>query len=68
MDTQSHFMGLDGFVWFVGVVEDREDPDKQGRVRVRCLGFHSENLESIEIKWVNFYIICSCYLSAYFLA
>ena len=56
MDTQSHFMGLDGFVWFVGVVEDREDPDKQGRVRVRCLGFHSENLESIpteDLPWAT---------------
>ena len=56
MDTQSHFMGLDGFVWFVGVVEDRDDPDKQGRVRVRCLGFHSENLESIpteDLPWAT---------------
>ena len=35
-----NFMGKDGFVWFVGVVEDRNDPKKVGRVRVRCLGYH----------------------------
>ena len=27
-------MGLDGFVWFVGVVEDRNDPEFLGRVKV----------------------------------
>ena len=35
---QDNFMGKDGFQWFVGVVEDRQDPQKLGRVRVRCLG------------------------------
>ena len=39
-----NFMGKDGFVWFVGVVEDRQDPTFTGRVRVRCLGYHTENL------------------------
>jgi len=51
---QSYFMGLDGFVWFVGVVEDREDPDKLGRVRVRCLGFHTDNKTDIpteDLPW-----------------
>jgi len=36
-------MGMDGFVWWTGVVEDRNDPAKLGRVRVRCLGFHTED-------------------------
>lgn len=39
----NYFMGLDGFVWFTGVVEDRNDPAKLGRVRVRCLGLHTED-------------------------
>ena len=39
------FMGLDGFIWFVGVVEDRNDPALLGRVRVRCLGFHTDDKE-----------------------
>ena len=38
-----NFLGQDGFIWFVGVVEDRADPQKLGRVRVRCLGYHTED-------------------------
>ena len=48
--SQNYFMGLDGFVWFTGVVEDRSDPDALGRVRVRCLGYHIENLVDIPTK------------------
>ena len=44
------FSGQDGFVWFTGVVEDRDDPEKQGRVRVRCVGYHSDDLEEIPTK------------------
>jgi hypothetical protein len=44
MADQSYFMGLDGFVWFTGVVEDRNDPEALGRVRVRCVGFHSDSV------------------------
>ena len=54
--SDNYFMGLDGFVWFTGVVEDRNDPDKLGRVRVRCLGFHTEDLNDIPTKdlpWAN---------------
>ena len=29
-------------MWFVGVVEDRTDPQHLARVRVRCLGYHTE--------------------------
>ena len=39
-----NFMGKDGFVWFVGVVEDRLDPQHLGRLKVRCLGYHTEDL------------------------
>ena len=45
--STNHFMGTDGFVWFIGVVEDRNDPSKLGRVRVRCVGFHTEDKERI---------------------
>ena len=49
-------MGMDGFVWFIGVVEDRNDPSKLGRVRVRCLGLHTENKVDIpteDLPWAH---------------
>ena len=49
-----NFMGKDGFIWFVGVVEDRLDPKALGRLRVRCLGYHSENLDKLptaDLPW-----------------
>ena len=56
MAEQSYFMGQDGFIWFVGVVEDREDPQRIGRVRVRCLGFHTEDLielPTVDLPWAH---------------
>ena len=49
-EVYKHFMGEDGFVWFTGVVEDRNDPTSLGRVRVRCLGFHTDDLNDIPTK------------------
>jgi len=54
--SENYFMGLDGFIWFTGVVEDRNDPDALGRVRVRCLGFHTEDLNDIptnDLPWAT---------------
>jgi hypothetical protein len=54
--SENYFMGLDGFVWFTGVVEDRNDPDALGRVRVRCLGFHTEDLNDLptnDLPWAH---------------
>ena len=50
----SEFMGKNGFQWFVGVVEDRQDPKTLGRLRVRCLGYHTENLDKLptsDLPW-----------------
>ena len=50
------FMGMDGFVWFTGVVEDRDDPLKLGRVRVRCLGIHPEDktlVPTASLPWAH---------------
>tara|TARA_R110002073_G_scaffold243222_2_gene405403 strand:- start:1144 stop:2649 length:1506 start_codon:yes stop_codon:yes gene_type:complete len=55
MDS-NYFMGLDGFVWFTGVVEDRNDPSQLGRVKVRCLGYHTEDLNDIpteDLPWAH---------------
>lgn len=49
-----NFIGFDQFVWFIGVVESRNDPEKLGRVQVRIFGHHTENKEDIpteELHW-----------------
>ena len=54
--SDNYFMGLDGFVWFTGVVEDRNDPSQLGRVKVRCLGFHTEDKNKIptdSLPWAH---------------
>jgi hypothetical protein len=40
-----NFMGFDGFVWFTGVVEERNDPMRLGRVKVRMFGIHTHKIE-----------------------
>ena len=53
---QINFMGLDGFVWFTGVVEDRNDPEYLGRVRVRCVGYHTDSITELptaELPWAH---------------
>ena len=35
------------FVWWQGVVEDRDDPLMLGRCRVRILGYHTDNKQDI---------------------
>ena len=51
-----NFLGQDGFIWFTGVVEDRHDPMHTGRVRVRCLGYHTHNktdLPTEDLPWAQ---------------
>lgn len=53
---ENYFMGMDGFVWFTGVVEDRNDPSKLGRVKVRCLGLHTESkvdIPTVDLPWAH---------------
>jgi hypothetical protein len=35
-----NFIGQDGFVWWIGIVEDIDDPLTLGRCKVRCFGYH----------------------------
>ena len=54
--NKTNFMGKDGFHWFVGVVESREDPSQIGRVQVRVLGHHTDNKTSIptsDLPWAT---------------
>ena len=51
-----NFMGKDGFQWFVGVVEGRADPKHLGRLKVRCLGYHTEDrnkLKTEDLPWAH---------------
>lgn len=46
----------DGFNWFIGVVEDRMDPEKMGRCRVRIYGYHTESktlLPTEDLPWAT---------------
>jgi hypothetical protein len=53
---KDYFLGENGFVWFMGVVESRQDPLKLGRVRVRIFGVHSDNKEILStdsLPWAS---------------
>ena len=52
MQEIKNYMGRSGFVWWQGVVEDRKDPLKLGRCRVRILGFHSEDKKNIGKQYI----------------
>jgi hypothetical protein len=50
----NNLYGRDGFWWWYGVVEDRDDPEKLGRCRVRILGYHIDNKEilpTVDLPW-----------------
>lgn len=52
--NKADFAGQNGFIWWTGIVENREDPLKLGRCKVRCIGWHSENksyLPSADLPW-----------------
>ena len=44
-------MGSQGFKWFLGVVEDLEDPLKLGRMRVRVFQEHDEQIDTKALQW-----------------
>ena len=58
-EVYKHFMGEDGFVWFTGVVEDRNDTLYLGRLKVRCIGWHTdkktpgEGIPTEDLPWAD---------------
>ena len=46
-------LGIEGFFWWFGVVEDRNDPQKLGRVKVRVHNFHGTKVDTItdDLQW-----------------
>ena len=47
--------GFTDVLWFMGIVEDNQDPTNAGRVRVRCFGIHppvsSNEVETEDLPW-----------------
>lgn len=54
-DLLSFHMGRDGFVWWIGVVEDTNDPTTANlRCRVRIFGWHdadTDQLSTQDLPW-----------------
>jgi hypothetical protein len=52
----NNFAGLNGFIWWIGVVENTFDPLKMGRLRVRIIGWHNEDtnlMPSDSLPWAD---------------
>ena len=52
-----NFLGHDGFIWWVGIVEDVADPLTLGRCRVRIFGYHppknTGNVPTEDLPWAT---------------
>lgn len=48
-------MGLKNLNFFIGVVEDNNDPRKEGRVKVRAFGIHGTNtqIQTSDLPWAT---------------
>ena len=50
----NNFAGLNGFIWWTGVVESRIDPLQIGRCQVRIFGWHTEDknlIPTADLPW-----------------
>lgn len=57
-DHRVDYLGRDGFIWWIGQVENKEDPAKQGRVKVRIAGWYTgydyeEKMPSDDLPWAH---------------
>jgi hypothetical protein len=41
-----NFLGKNGFIWWVGTIENRMDPLGLGRCKVRIFGWHSDGTDA----------------------
>ena len=57
MSVRTDYIGRDGYTWWVGEVEDIEDPSEIGRVKVRILGWYTGSGDS------EAYLNCLLYTS-----
>jgi hypothetical protein len=53
---KNNFLGQSGFVWWMGVVENRKDPLNIGRCKIRIFGWHTDDLTLIptdDLPWAQ---------------
>jgi hypothetical protein len=50
-EPNSFQLGLDGFIWFMGVVESVDDPLSVGRAKVRIFAWHDDSLPTNDLPW-----------------
>jgi hypothetical protein len=46
-----NFAGLNGFVWWLGEVENNADPLGTGRAQVRIFGWYGDDIPTIDLPW-----------------
>lgn len=46
-----NFAGLNGFVWWLGEVENNLDPLGVGRAQVRIFGWYEDTIPTIDLPW-----------------
>ncbi len=59
LGTDNNFIGLSGLTWAIGIVESRNDPEKLGRVQVRCFGIHNDDRTQVpteDLPWARFMV------------
>jgi hypothetical protein len=49
----NNFAGLNGFVWWVGAVENRVDPLGLGRCQVRIFGWYGREIPTADLPWAQ---------------
>ena len=55
-ENDKDFAGKNGFIWWTGIVENRNDPLKMGQCQVRCVGWDADNkmhLPTKDLPWAK---------------
>jgi len=57
-DHNVEYMGRDGFIWWLGQVEDKKDPANLGRVKVRVAGWYTgreykDRMPTEKLPWAH---------------
>ena len=57
-------LNIPDFIWWLGVVEDNNDPAYAGRVKVRITGYHTGNTQTLPVKHLPYAIPLNAVTSA----